>query len=61
MAFHETCVHGKSVSIFVLQLHIAIFFSRLFTYKQVRDALFRVRDRLNIIHVGNGMYRWGWL
>lgn len=46
----------QGFSIYELQIEIAIFDGSLLTYKQVRNALYRLRDMWPIIHLGAGVY-----
>ena len=41
-----------------LRLYIAIQHNKPLSYKQTRDALYRVRQRVAVTHKGRGWYRW---
>lgn len=41
-----------------LRLYVAIQHNKALSYKQTRDALYRVRQRVAIAHAGLGWYRW---
>lgn len=51
----------QTVSIFQIQVKIAVQYSYFFTWKQVRNALFRLRSYHDIRHIGRARYAMGGL
>lgn len=44
--------------IYELSLTVNQFFGNEYSYKQIRDALYRMRHKRGIEHCGRGWYRW---
>lgn len=49
---------GQDFHIFNLRMKVHNQYSLTLSYKQTRDALYRVRESVAISHNGRGWYRW---
>jgi len=49
---------GCTIHIRVIQLEVLTYYHKELSYKQVRDGLYRTREKFLFIHTGRGYYRW---